>query len=139
MKIGLIKAIDNMLLFRCIQLVKKIQKHDYSTSFFCNVSPATRADQFFQEFRKFLSATKISPPASYSNSARLTLPLIRRKSLRTSSVLTRWISVLHGSIVDLDFDAEALAELGFHFVKVGWERSCRRRARYRRSRQSGQD
>ena len=54
-KSGLIKAIDNMLLFRCIQLVKKIQKHDYTTSFFCNVSPTTRADrEFFQEFREFL-------------------------------------------------------------------------------------
>ena len=30
-------------------------------------------------------------------------------------------------IVDLDFDAETLAEFGFHFVKVEAGRSCRRK------------
>ena len=63
-KSGLIKAIDNMLLFRCIQLVKKIQKHDYTTSFFCNVSPTTRADrEFFQEFREFLERNEDLAPS----------------------------------------------------------------------------
>ena len=31
---GLITAIDNMLLFRCVQLLRKTQRHDYATAFF---------------------------------------------------------------------------------------------------------
>ena len=80
-KSGLIKAIDNMLLFRCIQLVKKIQKHDYTTSFFCNVSPTTRADrEFFQEFARVSSATKICSIVFEFSQA--DIAAIRRKSSR---------------------------------------------------------
>ena len=48
-------AIDNMLLFRSIQLLKKAQQHDYSTAFFCNISPNTFSDrEFFGDFIEYL-------------------------------------------------------------------------------------
>ena len=119
-KSGLIKAIDNMLLFRCIQLVKKIQKHDYATSFFCNVSPTTRADrEFFQEFREFLERNEEMAPNivfEFSQADIATHPEeVIEDVQRLSEVGYRFCM---DQIVDLDFDAEALAELGFNFVKV---------------------
>ena len=119
-KSGLIKAIDNMLLFRCIQLVKKIQKHDYATSFFCNVSPTTRADrEFFQEFREFLERNEEMAPNIVFEFSQADIAAHPEEVIedvqRLSEVGYRFCM---DQIVDLDFDAEALAELGFHFVKV---------------------
>src|SRR3546814_3996620 len=54
---NLIAAIDNMLLFRCVQLIRKVQQHNYTTAFFCNVSPNTFADRrFFQDFIQYLES-----------------------------------------------------------------------------------
>ena len=44
---GLITAIDNMLLFRCVQLLRKMQGKIRNVGFFCNISPHTLADQKF--------------------------------------------------------------------------------------------
>ncbi len=119
-KSGLIKAIDNMLLFRCIQLVKKIQKHDYATSFFCNVSPTTRTDrEFFQEFREFLERNEEMAPNIVFEFSQADIAAHPEEVIedvqRLSEVGYRFCM---DQIVDLDFDAEALGELGFHFVKV---------------------
>jgi cyclic-di-GMP phosphodiesterase TipF (flagellum assembly factor) len=52
---GLITAIDNMLLFRCVQLVRKIHSRSENIDFFCNISPHTVADaDFFTDFIEFL-------------------------------------------------------------------------------------
>ena len=119
-KSGLIKAIDNMLLFRCIQLVKKIQKHDYATSFFCNVSPTTRADrEFFQEFRDYLEKSEELAPNIVFEFGQADIAAHPEEVIedvqRLSEVGYRFCM---DQILDLDFDVEALAELGFHFVKV---------------------
>ena len=52
---GLITAIDNNLLFRCAQLVRKGQRHKLDHGFFCNLSPFTLRDgSFFPEFTDFM-------------------------------------------------------------------------------------
>ena len=119
-KSGLIKAIDNMLLFRCIQLVKKIQKHDYTTSFFCNVSPTTRADrEFFQEFREFLERNEDLAPSIVFEFSQADIAAHPEEVIEDVERLKKMgYRFCMDQIVDLDFDAEALAELGFHFVKV---------------------
>lgn len=56
---GLITAIDNMLLFRCVQLLREAQKRNHNISFFCNISPYTLADQaFFRDFLEFMNENK---------------------------------------------------------------------------------
>ena len=53
---GLVGAIDNNLLFRCIQLLRRVRQHNRDYVFFCNVSPHTlRDDTFFGQFIEFLS------------------------------------------------------------------------------------
>ncbi|MBT5373860.1 MAG: EAL domain-containing protein [Rhodospirillaceae bacterium] len=52
---GLIAAIDNMLLFRCIQLVRDTQKRNRNLLFFCNISTHSLLDkEFFEDFMRFL-------------------------------------------------------------------------------------
>ena len=53
---GSLSAIDNMLLFRCIQLVRKAQRHKHNLGFFCNISVHTLVDRaFFREFIEFMA------------------------------------------------------------------------------------
>ena len=53
---GLVTAIDNLLLFRCVQIVRRLAKQDRRVGIFCNVSPASLADEaFFPQFLEFLA------------------------------------------------------------------------------------
>jgi cyclic-di-GMP phosphodiesterase TipF (flagellum assembly factor) len=55
----LITAIDNMLLFRCVQLIRKIHRKNQDIDFFCNISPYTLADtDFFKDFLDFLNVNQ---------------------------------------------------------------------------------
>jgi cyclic-di-GMP phosphodiesterase, flagellum assembly factor TipF len=53
---GLIGAIDNMLLFRCVQLVRKHQNRMRNTGFFCNISAHSLSDKpFLRDFVEFMA------------------------------------------------------------------------------------
>ncbi|MGE0829541.1 MAG: EAL domain-containing protein [Hyphomonadaceae bacterium] len=52
---GLMKIIDNLLTFRCVQIVRKMLKNDRKVGIFCNISPSALADeQFFPQFLEFM-------------------------------------------------------------------------------------
>lgn len=54
---GLLGAIDNILLFRCVQLVRRAQKRRHNVGFFCNISAHTLNDRaFFADFSEFIAA-----------------------------------------------------------------------------------
>jgi len=56
---GLITAIDNMLLFRCVQLVRLIHRRSQDVDFFCNISPYSLVDaEFFKQFVEFLEGNR---------------------------------------------------------------------------------
>ncbi len=53
---GLVTTIDNMLLFRCVQLIRRTQKRNFNTLFFCNISHDSLADaEFFDDFLDFIA------------------------------------------------------------------------------------
>ncbi|MEQ1707339.1 MAG: EAL domain-containing protein [Terricaulis sp.] len=52
---GLMSTIDNVLLFRCVQIVRKLMKQDRRVGIFCNLSPSALADDsFFPQFLDFM-------------------------------------------------------------------------------------
>lgn len=52
---GLISTIDNFLLFRCVQLVRRTKPQDRDIAYFCNLSPHTLEDEvFFAQFIEYL-------------------------------------------------------------------------------------
>jgi cyclic-di-GMP phosphodiesterase TipF (flagellum assembly factor) len=52
---GLMSTIDNVLLFRCVQIVRKLMKQDRRIGIFCNLSPTALADEtFFPQFLDFM-------------------------------------------------------------------------------------
>lgn len=56
---GLVSAIDNLLLFRCVQIVRRLAKQDRKVAIFCNISLASLADEvFFPQFIEFLGENR---------------------------------------------------------------------------------
>jgi cyclic-di-GMP phosphodiesterase TipF (flagellum assembly factor) len=52
---GLMSTIDNVLMFRCVQIVRKLMKQDRRIGIFCNFSPSALADEtFFPQFLEFM-------------------------------------------------------------------------------------
>lgn len=52
---GLMSTIDNVLLFRCVQIVRKLMKQDRRVAIFCNLTPSALADEaFFPQFLDFM-------------------------------------------------------------------------------------
>jgi cyclic-di-GMP phosphodiesterase TipF (flagellum assembly factor) len=117
---GLLRAIDNMLLFRCVQLVRKAQRHRHNLGFFCNISVQSLSDRaFFAEFTDFMSQNR-------ELTAQLTF------ELATDDVLSQWDEVAPDlfalarlgfyfsmdRVQTLDFDPTLLARRRFRFVKI---------------------
>ncbi|HZZ31721.1 MAG TPA: EAL domain-containing protein [Phenylobacterium sp.] len=56
---GLVTAIDNLLLFRCVQIVRRLAKQDRKIGIFCNISMASLGDEsFFPQFLDLLTANR---------------------------------------------------------------------------------
>ena len=117
---GMIGAIDNLLLFRCVQLIRRTRTRDYDVSFFCNISGESLADtRFISDFVDFVAdnpemAPNIffeigqsdldnAPPESIDNLARLS-ELGFRFSL--------------DQVTHLNLNFAGLAARSFRFVKV---------------------
>lgn len=116
---GLIGTIDNMLLFRSVQLVRRLQKRD-NMSLFVNISEHTLADRtFFRDFVAFVTgerelASKIvfefaqTHVARHGEAVRLELERLARLGFRFSM----------DQVTSLDLDVDELAARHFRFIKI---------------------
>jgi cyclic-di-GMP phosphodiesterase TipF (flagellum assembly factor) len=117
---GLLPAIDNMLLFRCIQLVRRARKGHLDVGFFCNIASHSLADaRFFDDFLEFLSDNPTlgqglifefgqDDLAQANEIARR--PIVNLASLGYRFSLDR--------VTDTALDTRGLAGMGFRFVKI---------------------
>ena len=56
---GLVPSIDNLLLFRCVQIVRRLAKQDRRIGIFCNISLTSLRDEvFFPQFLEFLNENR---------------------------------------------------------------------------------
>jgi cyclic-di-GMP phosphodiesterase TipF (flagellum assembly factor) len=117
---GIVAAIDNMLLIRCIQLVRKMQYRSEKLDFFCNISSHTLGDDaFFGDFVAFLESNRDlskhlifefsqNDYEAWDSGAALYLRRLADLGCRFS---------LDG-VHHLNIDAEVLANRNFRFVKL---------------------
>jgi len=117
---GLVTAIDNMLLFRCVQLVRKTQRKNQSVGFFCNISAHTLADRaFFRDFVDFMTRNAELAPDMIFEFPQATI-VGRDKELEQS--LSRLGAMGFRFSMDqvnsFRFDYEWLQEYRFKFVKI---------------------
>ena len=117
---GLIGAIDNMLLFRCVQLVRKCQARKRNVGFFCNISPHSLSDKpFLNDFTEFLSLNQNLAPNLVFELTQACVNHVDdeviRKLERLASLGFRFSL---DQVVHLDMDFAALARHRVKFIKV---------------------
>src|SRR6201999_2928071 len=56
---GLMSVVDNLLLFRCVQVVRRLTSKTREIGIFCNISGDTLADaEFFPQFVDYMQANR---------------------------------------------------------------------------------
>ncbi len=117
---GLISAIDNMLLFRCIQLIRRIQQRPESVDFFCNISGSTVRDRdFLADFANYLTTNGELGRNLVFEMAQADLDAIGPDTEAQFERLHRLgcrFSI--DKVEDLSLDPRALAERNIGFVKL---------------------
>jgi cyclic-di-GMP phosphodiesterase TipF (flagellum assembly factor) len=117
---GLVTAIDNMLLFRCIQMLRRLRKANANVGFFLNISQRTMADRdFFREFINLMSQNAELAPAivfEFSQRAWDAADGTLLRDLDRLAQLGYRFSL--DKVTHLDIDIQALSSRHFRFVKV---------------------
>jgi cyclic-di-GMP phosphodiesterase TipF (flagellum assembly factor) len=117
---GLMTAIDNLLLFRCVQIVRRLAKQDRKIGIFCNIAMASLADEsFFPGFLDLLTANKDLAGA-------LIFEIGQQAFESRGSVEARNMGKLADlgfrfsldKVTDLDLDLQDLTRSDVKFVKV---------------------
>jgi len=118
---GLMSAIDNLLLFRCVQIVRRLAKQDRRIGIFCNISPASLGDEeFFPQFLDFLAQNRDLCGA-------LIFELGQKAFQDRSSLQARHMTKLAAlgfrfsidKVIDVDLDFADLSRSDVRFVKIG--------------------
>lgn len=118
---GLMTAVDNLLLFRCVQIVRRLGKQGRRVGVFCNISPASLADeQFFPQFLDFMAQSR-------DLSGDLIFELGQKAFRDRSALAARNMAKLADlgfrfsvdKVSDLDLDFHDFARADVRFVKVG--------------------
>ena len=118
---GLVGTLDNLLLFRCIQVIRRLGPRRPNLRFFCNISPASLNDEdFFPQFLDFMTnnlelADRLvfefaqADVRNQSSEVEQSLASLGRRGFRFSM----------DQVTDLDIDVADLARRNFSHVKVG--------------------
>jgi cyclic-di-GMP phosphodiesterase, flagellum assembly factor TipF len=117
---GLVAAIDNLLLFRCVQIVRRLAGQDRKVGIFCNISLASLGDQdFFPPFMEFLGANRDLADSLIfelgQNAFNARGGVEARNMARLADLGFRF-SI--DKVSDLDLDLQDLARADVGFVKI---------------------
>jgi cyclic-di-GMP phosphodiesterase TipF (flagellum assembly factor) len=117
---GLVTALDNLMLFRCVQLLRNRHNKNRNASFFCNISPGTLSDRkFFNEFVMFMTENSRLAPHLIFEFSHATIANqddeIRRQLARLAALGFRF-SLDKVSTLNLDYPS--LAHQHFKYIKI---------------------
>jgi cyclic-di-GMP phosphodiesterase TipF (flagellum assembly factor) len=117
---GLMPRIDNLLVFRCVQILRRLLMKNRDVGLFCNLSGATLSDpEFFAQFSDFMEANRALAPAlmfEFRQDAYRAMGPIEYESL--ASLASRGFRFSMDHVSDLRMEPRELSERGFRFLKV---------------------
>jgi cyclic-di-GMP phosphodiesterase, flagellum assembly factor TipF len=118
---GLVTAIDNLLLFRCVQIVRRLARQDRKVGIFCNISMSSLADEeFFPQFLELLTANKDLAGALIFEIGQAAFEgrgAIQARNMGKLTELGFRFSV--DKVTSLDLDLQDLARSDVKFLKLG--------------------
>ena len=117
---GLIGQIDYTVLFRCVQVLRRLHVRTKDVGMFCNVSGVTLANpDLFSECIAFLEANRALAPSlvlEFKQSAFRNLGPVEIEHLAALKRLGFQFSI--DNIADLKIDGRELADRGVRYIKV---------------------
>jgi cyclic-di-GMP phosphodiesterase TipF (flagellum assembly factor) len=117
---GLMSVVDNLLLFRCVQIVRRLTQKHRDIAVFCNISGHTLTDsEFFPQFLDFMHHHRDLAGHiifEFSQDAVLAAGPAEEANLRYLANLGFRLSM--DQVTKLDLDFARVKKLGFHFLKV---------------------
>ncbi|HEY0234069.1 MAG TPA: EAL domain-containing protein [Afipia sp.] len=117
---GLIGQIDYMVMFRCMQVLRRLQVRSKDVGVFCNVSAATLGNaDIFAQCVDFLEANRALAPSlvfEFKHSTYRNLGPKESENLATLHRLGYSFSV--DNVTDLRIDGRQLADRGVRYVKI---------------------
>ncbi|HXR94403.1 MAG TPA: EAL domain-containing protein [Rhizomicrobium sp.] len=117
---GLMSVVDNLLLFRCVQVVRRLAQKSRGVGVFCNISADTLTDQeFFPQFLDYMHANKDLGGHimfEFNQEAVRQAGAEGESNLASLSSMGFGLSMDHVDSLALDF--VKLKSLGFRYLKV---------------------
>jgi cyclic-di-GMP phosphodiesterase TipF (flagellum assembly factor) len=117
---GLMPKIDNLLLFRCVQVLRRLLMKNRELGLFCNVSGTTLSDpEFFPQFSEFMDANRALAPSlvfEFTQSAFRAMGPMEYESL--AALAERGFRFSMDQVADLRIEPRDLFERGFRFIKI---------------------
>jgi cyclic-di-GMP phosphodiesterase TipF (flagellum assembly factor) len=117
---GLVARLDNQLLFRSVQVIRRLQIKNREVGLFCNVSAATLNDPVvFPEILQFMDANRAIAPSlilEFKQSTLRSMGPLEIEGLSALRELGFRFSMDH--ITDLRMEPRDLGERGIRYVKV---------------------
>ncbi len=119
-RFGLVGAIDNLLLFRCVQLIRRTRSRNYDVAFFCNISGDSLADtDFISDFVDFVADNPDLAPSIYFEIGQSDLDNAPPASIDNLSRLAELgFRFSLDQLTHLNLNFSGLAARNFRFVKV---------------------
>ncbi len=117
---GLIARIDNLLLFRSIQVIRRLTSRNRNAALFCNISSSSLVDEtFFPGFLDFASANKNIADVlifEFAQDDVSRMGVVEMESLNALAEIGFHFSI--DRITDMKMDFKSLAQRGFKFAKL---------------------
>ena len=117
---GLMPRIDNLLLFRCVQVTRRLQLKNRDIGVFCNVCGLTLSDPvYFRHFLDFMDANRALSGGlilEFTQKAYRTFGPIEHESL--AALAERGFRFSMDNLSDLRVEPRELTERGFRFIKA---------------------
>ena len=118
---GLVGTLDNLLLFRCIQVIRRLGPRRPNVRFFCNISSVSVHDkEFFPQFIDFmLNNIELADRLVFEFSQADVMRQSPNIGRSLGSLGRRGFQFSMDRVLSLDFNPADLAERYFRYVKVG--------------------
>jgi cyclic-di-GMP phosphodiesterase TipF (flagellum assembly factor) len=116
---GLMPKLDNLLLFRCVQVLRRLLLKNRDIGLFCNISAPTLTSQIYPQLLEFLEANKALGPSlvfEFTQAAYRAMGPMEQESM--AALAERGFRFSMDNLTDLRFEPRDLSERGFRFIKA---------------------